>query len=117
MDAVVRSNHDERGILWPPALAPFRAYLMSVGKSFSVKKAVEDLHQELGDQALYDDRGDSPGVKFMDADLIGIPLRIVVAAKHLGEGVVEIKERRSGKVNLVALDQVSRAVDELLSAG
>jgi prolyl-tRNA synthetase len=78
---------------------------------------VEDLHQELGDQALYDDRGESPGVKFMDADLIGIPLRIVVAAKHLDEGKVEIKERRSGKVTLVALDQVSRAVDELLSTG
>ena len=117
MDAVVRSNHDERGILWPPALAPFRVYLMSVGKSFTVKKAVEDLHQELGDQALFDDRGDSPGVKFMDADLIGIPLRIVVAAKHLSEGKVEIKERRSGKISLVALDQVSRAVDDFLSTG
>ena len=113
MDAVVRSNHDQRGILWPASLAPFQAYLMSVGKSLSVKKTVEDLHDELGDRALYDDRGDSPGVKFNDADLIGIPLRIVVSAKHLGEGKVEVKERRSGAIHLVALDQVSRALDDL----
>jgi len=113
MDAVVRSNHDERGIIWPASLAPFQVYLMSVGKSLSVKRAVEDLHRELGDRALYDDRGDSPGVKFNDADLIGIPLRIVVGAKHLGEGKVEIKERGSGEIHLVALDQVNRAVDDL----
>jgi prolyl-tRNA synthetase len=113
MDAVVRSNHDERGILWPASLAPFQVYLMSVGKSLSVKKAAEDLHRELGDRALYDNRGDSPGVKFNDADLIGIPLRVVVGAKHLGEGKVELKERGSGKIHLVALDKVSRAVDDL----
>jgi len=113
MDAVVRSNHDERGILWPSSLAPFQVYLMSVGKSLSVKKAAEDLHRELGDRALYDDRSDSPGVKFNDADLIGVPLRIVVGAKHLGEGKVEVKERRNGAIHLVALDQVSRAVEDL----
>jgi prolyl-tRNA synthetase len=88
-------------------------YLMSVGRSLSVKKTAEDLHEELGDRALYDDRSDSPGVKFNDADLIGIPLRIVVSAKHLGEGKVELKERRSGAIHLVALDQISRAVDDL----
>ena len=113
MDAVVRSNHDERGILWPASLAPFQVYLMSVGKSLSVKKAAEELHGELGNRSLYDNRGESPGVKFNDADLIGIPLRIVVGAKHLGEGKVEFKERGSGKIHLVALDQVSRAVDDL----
>jgi prolyl-tRNA synthetase len=78
-----------------------------------VKKAAEDLHRELGDRALYDNRSDSPGVKFNDADLIGIPLRIVVGAKHLGEGKVEIKERGSGRVHLASLDQVGRAADEL----
>jgi prolyl-tRNA synthetase len=113
MDAVVRSNHDERGILWPNSLAPFQVYLMSVGKSLSVKKVAEDLHGELGDRALYDDRSDSPGVKFNDADLIGAPLRLVVGAKQLGDGKVELKERRSGAIHLVALDQVSRAVDDL----
>ncbi|MBN2552158.1 MAG: proline--tRNA ligase, partial [Spirochaetales bacterium] len=93
MDAVVRTNHDDRGILWPVSLAPFQVHLMSVGKSLSVKRAAEELHHELGDRALYDDRGDSPGVKFTDADLIGIPLRIVVGAARLAEGKVEIKER------------------------
>ncbi|UCF98148.1 MAG: proline--tRNA ligase [Spirochaetaceae bacterium] len=117
MDAVVRSNHDDRGILWPASLAPFQVYLMSVGKSLGVKKVVEELHRELGERALYDDRSDSPGVKFMDADLIGIPLRIVVAAKHLGDGKVELKERRSGAIHLVALDQLNRAVDDLVARG
>jgi prolyl-tRNA synthetase len=88
-------------------------YLMSVGKSLSVKKTAEDLHRELGDRSLYDNRGDSPGVKFNDADLIGIPLRIVVGAKHLQEGKVELKERGSGQVRLVSLDQVGRTVDDL----
>jgi prolyl-tRNA synthetase len=113
MDAVVRSNHDVRGIIWPPSLAPFQAYLMSVGKSLSVKRAAEDLHRDLGDRALFDDRGDSPGVKFNDADLVGIPLRIVVGSKSLAEGKVEIKERRSGRVHMVALDQVGTAVEDL----
>ena len=113
MDAVVRSNHDERGIRWPQTLSPFQVYLMSVGKSLSVKKTAEDLHRELGDRSLYDNRGDSPGVKFNDADLIGIPLRIVVGAKHLQEGKVELKERGSGQVRLVSLDQVGRTVDDL----
>jgi prolyl-tRNA synthetase len=113
MDAVVRSHHDERGIIWPASLAPYQVYLMSVGKSLSVKKVVEQLHEELGDRALYDDRSDSPGVKFTDADLIGIPLRIVVGAKHLENGRVEFKERGSGAIALVALDQVGSAVDRL----
>jgi len=113
MDAVVRSNHDERGICWPAALAPFQVHLMSVGKSLSVKKTVEELHQELGDRALYDDRSESPGVKFTDADLIGIPLRLVVGAKHLADGKVEVKERASGELHLVDLNQVSRVLDDL----
>jgi prolyl-tRNA synthetase len=115
MDAVVRSNHDEKGIVWPASLAPFQVYLMSVGKSLSTKKAAEKLHRDLGHRALFDDRADSPGVKFTDADLIGIPLRVVVGAKHLAEGKVEIKERVGGAIHLVALDQVGRAVEELLA--
>jgi len=102
------------GILWPKTLAPFQVYLMSVGKSLSVEKTADQLHQELGDRALYDDCSDSPGVKFNDADLIGIPLRIVVGAKNLGEGKVELKERKTGDIHVVALDQITRAVDDLL---
>ena len=106
MDAVVRAHHDERGIVWPVALAPFRAYLMSVGKSLSVKKVAEELARELGDQVLYDDRDESPGVKFMDADLLGLPFRLVVASRHMADGVVEVRRRSGGEPTLVPIRDV-----------
>ena len=86
---------------------------MAIGKSLSVKKLVEELHEELGHIALYDDREDSPGVKFKDADLIGIPLRLVVSARQLSEGMVEIQERRSGKITLVPREKIKETIDSL----
>jgi prolyl-tRNA synthetase len=114
MDAIVEANHDDRGIIWPPHLAPFQVFLMAIGKSLSVKKLVEELHEELGQIALYDDREDSPGVKFKDADLIGIPLRLVVSARHMSEGMVEIQERRSGKITLVPQEKIKETLDSLI---
>jgi len=116
MDAVVRAHHDERGIVWPPALAPFKAYLMSVGKSLSVKKVADELSVKLGDQVLYDDRDDSPGVKFTDADLIGLPLRLVVANRHLSKGLVEVRRRTGGDPFLVPIEDTPRLVEELSEA-
>jgi prolyl-tRNA synthetase len=115
MDAVVRANRDERGIRWPAGLAPFQAYLMGIGPSLAVKRTAEELARSLGDRVLFDDRMESPGVKFTDADLLGIPLRLVVSARHLAQGVVEVRERSSGRVSLVGLDEVPRAVE--VSAG
>jgi prolyl-tRNA synthetase len=114
MDAVVRSHRDERGMVWPPALAPFQAYLMTVGKSLTVKRVAEELHDRLADRVLYDDRDEYPGVKFMDADLIGLPLRIVAASKHLAQGVVEIRRRAGGEIALVPVARVPEAIEELL---
>jgi len=116
MDAVAWANRDERGLVWPGALAPFRVYLMAIGQSLAVKKAAEALAGELGDEALFDDREDSPGVKFKDADLLGIPLRLVVSTKHLAEGLVEVQERQSGRITLVSPAQVSRTVQALSGA-
>jgi prolyl-tRNA synthetase len=113
MDAVALANRDERGLAWPPAVAPFRAYLMGIGQSLAVKKAVEDLAAELGEEALFDDREDSPGVKFKDADLLGIPLRLVVSTKHWSEGLVEVQQRRTGDIRLLPPAQAARAVQEL----
>jgi len=113
MDAIVEANHDDKGIIWPPHLAPFKVFLMAIGKPLSVKKLVEELHEELGDAALYDDREDSPGVKFKDADLIGIPLRVVVSARHLSDGMVEIQERKSGKITLVLRKKVKEIIETL----
>jgi prolyl-tRNA synthetase len=113
MDAVVQANHDQEGIVWPPHIAPYKAFLMSIGKSLGVKKAAELLHEELGDAALYDDRDESPGVKFKDADLLGLPVRLVVSGKHLGEGRIELRERRSGKITLVDKNRVLDAVKDM----
>jgi prolyl-tRNA synthetase len=117
MDAVVRANRDQRGILWPPGLAPFQAYLMAIGPSLAVKRTAEELARRLGDRALFDDRQESPGVKFTDADLLGIPLRLVVSARHLAQGMVEARERASGRVGLLALDEVPRAVEASAGKG
>jgi prolyl-tRNA synthetase len=116
MDAVAWANRDERGLAWPEAIAPFRAFLMAIGQSLAVKKAAEALAVKLGDEALFDDREDSPGVKFKDADLLGIPLRLVVSTKHLAEGLVEVQERRTGRVSLLAPAQAVRAVQDLAGA-
>jgi len=113
MDAVVQANHDEDGIIWPPHIAPYKAFLMSIGKSLGVKKEAGLLHQEMGDAVLYDDRAESVGVKFKDADLLGLPVRVVVSAKHLGEGKVELRERRTGKISLVGKSRVFDAVKEM----
>jgi prolyl-tRNA synthetase len=116
MDAVAWANRDERGLAWPEAVAPFRAFLMAIGQSLGVKKAVEALAAELGEEALFDDREDSPGVKFKDADLLGIPLRLVVSTKHLAEGLVEVQERRTGRIRLLPTAQAARAVQDLAGA-
>ncbi len=96
MAAVVESHRDENGIKWPYAIAPYKVFLMSIGKSQSVKKATQEIYESLGDRVLYDDRPDSPGVKFKDADILGIPVRVVVSAQGLLDGVVELRERSTG---------------------
>ena len=100
--AVIEQNHDDKGILWPDVIAPFRVIVIPVNahQSDEVKAASEEIYQELqsqGVEVLLDDReGIRPGVKFADAELLGIPHRIVVGDRGLAKGVVEYTERRSG---------------------
>ncbi len=107
LDAVVRANHDEQGILWPARLAPFAVFLMGIGSSLAVRRQVEALHDQLAEIALYDDREESPGVKFKDADLLGLPLRVVASTKQAAEGKVEVRERRTGRMTLVEADKAA----------
>jgi prolyl-tRNA synthetase len=111
--AVVEEHHDDSGLTWPAALAPFAVHLLSLpGKGEAapeVRAAADRLYDELraaGVEVLYDDRDQSPGVKFADADLIGMPTQLVLGAKGLARGVVERKDRRSGERDDVALDAV-----------
>ncbi len=99
--AIIEQNCDERGIIWPMSVAPFKVIVVSANsKDASQVELADKIYNELkanGIEVLYDDRNERAGVKFNDADLIGIPLRIT-AGKKSGEGIVEFKERRSGEV-------------------
>jgi prolyl-tRNA synthetase len=87
---------DERGLVWPEAVSPYKIYLMSLGDSEQVKNAAEDTYnylKEHGITVLYDDRGERPGEKFADADLFGIPYRVVISDKSMQAGGIELKVR------------------------
>ncbi len=108
--AAIEQNHDEHGILWPYPLAPFSIHLLSLNvKDVAVSELSEKLYQQLqksGLEVLWDDRDLNPGVKFKDSDLIGIPFRVVVGAKGLQDGVVELKRRGSTEVEKIPLDKI-----------
>jgi prolyl-tRNA synthetase len=97
--AAVEQHHDDNGIVWPAAIAPFDVHLVLVRASDDVQRGLADsLYAELpaaGLQVLYDDRDMSPGIKFKDADLLGCPVQVVVG-KRAPEGVVEVKDRAAG---------------------
>ena len=100
--AAIEQNHDERGIIWPNAIAPFQVALlpMNMKKSARVREAVEELYEELSDiglEVLLDDREVRPGVMFADMELIGIPHRVVVGEKNLDLGQVEYRARRDAE--------------------
>ena len=97
--AAIEQNHDERGIIWPEPIAPFRVVIVPINlqKSYRVREVADRLYAELnaaGIDALYDDRDARPGVKLADAELLGIPHRIVVAERGLDAGVLEYRHRR-----------------------
>jgi prolyl-tRNA synthetase len=114
--AVIEQNHDADGIVWPWPLAPFHVHLVSLdpGKPevAEAAAAVEAALVGAGFEVLHDDRdGISPGVKFKDADLLGMPLRVTVGARGLKEGVVELRERRSKEMTKVAPDALVAAAE------
>lgn len=117
--AAVELHHDEHGIRWPFAIAPYRATVVTLGKEPELVAAAEQVAAALaaaGYDVLYDDREERPGVKLKDADLIGIPLRIAVGKRGLAEGKVEWKLRRAAEVTMVALGDVAARARELLAA-
>ena len=114
--ALAESNHDAKGLIWPRAVAPADVHVVAVGRGEEIFAAAEQLALELeanGLEVIYDDRPKvSPGVKFGDAELIGVPT-ILAVGKGLVDGVVEIKDRRSGEAENVAVD---KAVDYVVNA-
>jgi prolyl-tRNA synthetase len=114
--ALAESNHDAKGLVWPRAVAPADVHVVAVGRGEEIFAVAEQLSLELeaaGLEVIYDDRPKvSPGVKFGDAELVGVPT-ILAVGRGLAEGVVEIKDRRSGEAENVAVD---KAVDYVVNA-
>ncbi len=118
MAAVVESRHDEAGMIWPISIAPFEVVVTVINpKNATAADAGGSLYDALvaeGIDVLLDDRDERPGVKFNDADLIGIPYRITVGPKGLAEGIVEITERRSRKSRNVAVEKAASTIAEVV---
>jgi prolyl-tRNA synthetase len=119
MAAAIELHNDENGIRWPMAIAPFQATVLTLGPEPELRKAGDELCEALasaGVEVLYDDRDERAGVKFKDADLIGIPLRLAIGRKGLAGGNAEWKLRAGGAVELVPLADVARRAAELVRA-
>jgi prolyl-tRNA synthetase len=112
--AVVEANHDDSGIVWPPQLAPYDVHLVALkAMEGPARQAAEGLYEELESQGLsvlYDDRDESPGVKFNDADLLGMPLRVTVSPRNLEKGELEVKGRADAESELIPLDGAAAAL-------
>ncbi|MFW6115869.1 MAG: proline--tRNA ligase [Chloroflexota bacterium] len=119
MAAVIELHHDDHGIVWPPALAPFDVYLLTLGTDEETQERAESFCAELEEadlDVLFDDREESAGVKFTDADLIGCPVRATVSRRSLGQGGVELKARWAREAEVVTLDDLVDAVRELTAS-
>jgi prolyl-tRNA synthetase len=116
--AAIEQGNDENGIVWPPAIAPYQVLIVPVNvkdaRSMDVAEELYTALEEKGFEVLLDDRDERAGVKFKDADLIGIPWRIIIGEKNLKENLVEIKERRTGTVERIAVDQALEAIAKKL---
>ncbi len=115
--AIIELNNDPSGIIWPSEIAPFDIEVLPVQASDAAAMQVaQKIYADLktkGYEVLMDDREESAGRKFNDADLIGIPWRIIIGKRMLAQGQVEIKNRRTGEVTAVAIDQIIKQVDLL----
>jgi len=118
--ASIEQNHDEFGIIWPRPLSPFDCEVLPVNvKDAETMKVAEGLYaalKETGLDVLMDDRDTRAGVKFKDADLIGIPVRVTVGERNLKQRLVEIKTRRGGEVKLVRVEDATTEVKKILEA-
>jgi prolyl-tRNA synthetase len=118
--AAIEQYFDENGIIFPMPIAPFQILILPVNVKIDLlRETAEQLYQSLlteSIEVLFDDREESPGVKFKDADLIGIPLRATLGEKNLRKGLVEIKKRRTGEISLVkkevAVSEIKKLIDQ-----
>ncbi|HPI15302.1 MAG TPA: YbaK/EbsC family protein, partial [Spirochaetota bacterium] len=108
MAAVIEQHNDEKGIVWPMTVAPFQAHLVAIAKTDEETAAVDEIYDMLsgaGIDVLYDDRRASAGVKFADADLIGMPIRVTVGKSYFKDGEIEVKLRSESEAKRVPKDE------------
>ena len=118
---VVEEHHDEHGLIWPVTVAPYQVQLVLLrGKGTpQAEETAEQLYADLqtaGVEVLYDDRDESPGVKFNDADLIGLPIRLTVSERALAQGGVEMKLRSKTEKVIIPLNEVAARMQSELAA-
>ena len=117
--AAIEQNHDVNGIIWPFSIAPFHVLLLPINyKDKVIREAADKLYQELqqqGVEVLIDDRDERPGVKFKDADLVGIPLRVTIGAKGLEKGCIELRWRDDGKTDEIPLADGAKKLHTILT--
>ena len=120
--AAIEQNHDENGIIWPAAMAPFDVAIVPLGldKSEVVREATEQLYsacETAGLSVFMDDRAERPGVKFAEMELLGMPLRVTVGERSLAEGKLELTVRRTGETEMIAPDQILDRIQQLIPDG
>jgi prolyl-tRNA synthetase len=112
--AAIEQGNDANGIIWPMPIAPYQVHVVPVNaKEARTRETAEALYASLteaGLEVLYDDRDERPGAKFKDADLIGVPLRVTIGEKGLADGIVELRDRKSGAVERVPVGDASTAI-------
>jgi prolyl-tRNA synthetase len=118
---IIEQHHDDKGIIWPVSVAPFDVHIVSLGgNNPEVQEAADALYKRLtaaGYDVLYDDREETAGVKFNDADLIGIPVRLTVSRRTVADRAFEVKARWEDERRSVPMDEVEQAIDDLLAQG
>ncbi len=116
--AAIEQNHDSKGIMWPMGIAPYQVYLCPLRlETEKVAETAEHTYKELTKkniEVLYDDRDDSPGIKFNDADLLGIPLRLTISPRTLESDSVELKWRREKETELIPLNRIASETARLI---
>ncbi len=119
--AAIEQNHDDKGIIWPLPIAPYQVYLCPLYReNTGVDEVAERIYADLlaaGIEVLFDDRPESPGVKFNDADLLGIPIRVTVSPRTLKQDSVEVKKRSEKESQLVSLADLNGRLQEILCEG
>lgn len=117
--AIIEQSHDEKGIIWPFAVAPYKVLILALSggaqEAAALAEEIYDALRSKGVEALLDDREEQPGVKFNDADLIGIPLRITIGPRALKEGKVELRIRETGEEFKLEKEKVLRKIEELIN--